>query len=656
MSIVTALLAILIGGLIGGGIAKRLGQPLLLGYILAGVTISLINSGANGIVIDQNQLQGLSDIGVALLLFSMGLEFSLDDIRPVRKLAVWGSIIQVFATLLCVFGILKGFFGIAGYPALFASAAFVSTSTAVVLKSLTMHNRMMTLSGRSMIGVSLVQDLIVIPLMVLLMNANNLNEGFMNALKPVGIGAAFVTVLFLVGPRIIPPILRHVSSWNSQELFLLCVTVISLGIGFLADKMCLTFSFGAFMAGILLNGSDYGKKALYEMLPVRDLFSMLFFVSIGMLMNVPFLMKHFWVILLLVVLTGLSRTFFLAVLAWLFKYRNVIPAAMFFGMFPTSEIAFIVLSSGYAAGILTQDLYMLMLCTVICSMVFGPPVSSLTTPAYDYLRKHFPTAVMNTFNMPEPALANHIILAGGGRVQRVVAKVMEHFELPYIIIEPNYFLFNDMRKDGFECIFGSPSEEVILKAAAVGRARMIIAAAQEFKVNTDIIRNARLLNPDIKIVSQAYSQEEADAMHEYKVFDVMRPVFELGLDLSRLALHKLDYSMVQIQNNLQKMRDQYSTPLMLSQSDAKRSDNLSSFVSMVDFKWMEIGRDSELANHTFSGKFKEIGNIHIVGVIRGNDMIPNPDEKFIFLDGDLLAVIAPDEDRHKFAALLGNAG
>ena len=148
MSIVTALLAILIGGLIGGGIAKRLGQPLLLGYILAGVTISLINSGANGVVIDQNQLQGLSDIGVALLLFSMGLEFSLDDIRPVRKLAVWGSIIQVFATLLCVFGILKGFFGIAGYPALFASAAFVSTSTAVVLKSLTMHNRMMTLSGR----------------------------------------------------------------------------------------------------------------------------------------------------------------------------------------------------------------------------------------------------------------------------------------------------------------------------------------------------------------------------------------------------------------------------------------------------------------------------------------------------------------------------
>ena len=653
MSIVTALLAILIGGLIGGGIAKRLGQPLLLGYILAGVTISLINSGANGVVIDQNQLQGLSDIGVALLLFSMGLEFSLDDIRPVRKLAVWGSIIQVFATLLCVFGILKGFFGIAGYPALFASAAFVSTSTAVVLKSLTLHNRMMTLSGRSMIGVSLVQDLIVIPLMVLLMNANNLNSGLMNALKPVGIGAAFVTALFLIGPRVIPRILRRVSSWNSQELFLLCITVISLGIGFLADKMCLTFSFGAFMAGILLNGSDYGKKALYEMLPVRDLFSMLFFVSIGMLMNVPFLMKHFWVILLLVLLTGLSRTLFLAILAWLFKYRNVIPTAMFFGMFPTSEIAFIVLSSGYAAGILSQDLYMLMLCTVICSMVLGPPISSLTTPAYDYLRRHFPTAVLNTFTMPEPTLTNHIILAGGGRVQRVVAKVMEHFELPYIIIEPNYFLFNEMRKDGLECVFGSPSEEVILKAAAVGRARMIIAAAEEFKTNTDIIRNARLLNPDIKIVSQAYSQKEADAMHEYKVFDVMRPVFELGLDLSRLALHKLDYSMIQIQNNLQKLRDRYSTPLMLSRADAKRSDNLNAFVGMVDFKWMEVGRDSELANRAFSGPLREKGSVHIVGVIRGNDLIPNPEENFVFLDGDLLAVIAPEEERRAFALLLG---
>ncbi len=651
MGIVTALLAIMIGGLIGGGIAKRLGQPLLLGYILAGVTISLANSGVDGLVIDQTQLQGLSDIGVALLLFSMGLEFSLEDIRPVKKLAVWGSLIQVLATLLCVFGIMKGIFGIASYPALFISAAFVSTSTAVILKSLTMHNRMMTLCGRSMIGVSLVQDLLVIPLMVLLLNANNLSSGILNASKPVLIGGLFIAVLFTAGPRVIPWILKHVSAWNSQELFLLCVTVISLGIGFLADKMSLTFSFGAFMAGILLNGSDYGKKALYEMLPVRDLFSMLFFVSIGMLMNVPFLLEHFWMILLLVFLTSLTRTVILSILAWVFGYRNVIPTAMFFGMFPTSEIAFIVLSSGFAAGILTQDLYMLMLSTVICSMVLGPPVSSFTTPAYEYIRRRFPRVLLNNFNMPEPTLVNHIVLAGGGRVQTVVANVLKHFGLRYIIIEPNYFSFNNMRKEGYDCIFGSPAEEVILKAAAVGRARMIIAASG-FKENIDIIRNARLLNPEIGIITQAYSQEEADSMHEYKVFDVMRPVLELGMDLSRLALHKMNYSILDIQNHFEDLRDQYSTPLRLNREDLKRHDSLRSFLGMLDFQWMEIPNGSPLDGASLPETRKQDLSIHIVGVVRGNDLIPNPEEHFQYQEGDLLAVIASESDQHKFKDLL----
>ena len=395
-AIVAALLVIVVTGLIGGVAAKKLRQPLILGYILAGVIVGVFFRAGFGNVAE-TAVGSLANIGVALLLFSMGLEFSKADIRPIFKIAVFGALAQVFFTFAAGTGLA---WLLSRAPALnmspdskmplFSTTAslflfgicFVSTSTAVVLKTLSSKGFENSLSGRVMIGISIVQDLTVMPLMLLVcqLGTFSTSEGGLSSLAPLALSAVFMALMLTVGAKYLPLVTGHAARLESKELFLLSITGIALVSGAVSVAMGVTFSFGAFLAGIVLSDSSYGRKALAELSPVRDFFAMLFFVSIGMMLDVRYLGAHWLMVCALVVLTGLSRTVFLAAVTWISKYRNVIPVAMLFGMFPTSEIAFVVIGTGYQGGFITSELYSLILCIVVCSMIAGPLVDNLTTP------------------------------------------------------------------------------------------------------------------------------------------------------------------------------------------------------------------------------------------------------------------------------------
>ncbi|MBO5959803.1 MAG: cation:proton antiporter, partial [Lentisphaeria bacterium] len=271
--LVAALIIIVIAGMIGGMIAKKLHQPLLLGYILAGVFVGIAYKASFGDNANA-ALDSLANIGVALLLFSMGMEFEKRDLIPIRKIAIWGTLSQVAFTFAAGAGIawilnsLTGWFEQFVTMFLFATA-FVSTSTAVVLKTLGSRGQMGTLSSKVMIGMSIVQDLTVIPMFMILSKLGNLSDGIWAAVSPLLFGAVFMALMMTVGAKYLPYVLRWVAKTNTKELFLLAVTGIALGAGFIADMMQVSFSFGAFLAGIALSDSAYGKKAISELMPVR---------------------------------------------------------------------------------------------------------------------------------------------------------------------------------------------------------------------------------------------------------------------------------------------------------------------------------------------------------------------------------------------------
>lgn len=659
--LIAALIVIVLTGMLGGMAAKRLKQPLILGYILAGVFVGIAFKAGFGAAADI-AVKSLADIGVALLLFTMGLEFSKEDIRPVYRVAIWGTLSQVLFTLLAGAGV--GYLLMQYRPGLLNGpiscflfgCAFVSTSTAVILKTLESKRRMGTLSSKVMIGVSIVQDLTVIPLMLLICKMDHLSSGVGVAIRPLILGAVFMLLMLTVGARYIPYMLRHVARFESKELFLFAVTGLALGIGFLSEAMQVSFSFGAFLAGIVLSDSDYGKRALYEMIPVRDLFAMLFFVSIGMMLDEVYLLQNWALVLLLMVVTSLSRTIFLSAVSWLSGYRNIIPIAMFFGMFATSEIVFIVIQSGRSAGLFSEHLYALMLSVAVCSMITGPVIDSLTAPVYALLRRTVWKTTINTdIVIPPPDLQDHVIIAGGGTIARSIARLLTRLDRPYLIIEPDHRAFQEHRRKGLACVYGDPLQDVVLDGAGIKHARILLLAAPGVTENLGVIHRAQQLNEKILIVARADSMSEVELLRNEKIFELVQPKFEAGLELTRQALLAMNVPAVEIQNYLDEVRfDRYQVMMEGKDHSNRQLERMRSFTGLVELKWTHLPPGSSLVDQSLkSSRLRTIYGVLVVGVLRGDNFISNPQPDLVFAADDILAVIGKGEDMERFSQGVG---
>lgn len=548
---ITDIILILLVGLVSGIIARSLGQPLFLGYIFAGVIVGPHTGGVT--VSDIPQIEQLADIGVALLLFSLGLEFSVKDLLPIKGVAVWGSLLQVALTFPA--GWLLGL--AAGWPntsALWFGAAIVSSSTAVILKTLTDRGHLRALSGRVMLCMSIVQDLTVIPIMILLGNLMKSGMNLGSALMPVASTAGFLVLMKLVGTHITPRWLRFIARWNSRELFMLSIIGLGLGLGYITHIAGLSLAFGAFITGLVLNESEYGHKALCEMIPIRDLFSLLFFVSVGMLLDPALLWHHFGVILLLVVGACGGRGILLAGITALFGYRRIIPIAVFFGMLPISEIAFVVIRTGLADGAITQEIYSIILNTVILSMLFGPFAASLAAPFYGQLRKLLPEHGVTTINLPEEPLQDHAIIAGGGMLARYVAAVMVESKTPFVIIEPLYQAFAEGKSSGLPMIYGEPSQASVLATAGLSRARLVLFTDGDIHAMKELLSIRRAENLTFRALATTNHIDERATLLEAGFDAVVLPDLEGGLEMAYQSLMAMDLQAAVIDAHIDRVR------------------------------------------------------------------------------------------------------
>lgn len=509
MSTVTFdLFLVIFAGLFGGLTARLFKQPLVLGYILAGIIVGPYTGGATVTSVDH--IADLADIGAALLLFSLGLEFSARDLKPIGRIALFGSTIQVVITFLAVtlIGYLLGWPLI---PSFWFATAVASSSTALILKTLSDKGLRQTLSGKVMLGVSIVQDIQVIPLMILLGSLSTEGFALLAVLKPILSTVVFVLLIALFATRILPWALHHVARLNSDELFMLSVVSTAFGIGYISYLFGLSLAFGAFIAGLVLKESDYGSKALSGLAPLRDLFGLLFFASIGMLFDPNFVFANLSMIIALVVATTGIKGIILALVGRGFGYRRIVPLAMFFGMIPISEIAFIVVRTAINLGAITQQNYLVILNVVILSMIAGPVLAGFSGPAYGLVRKYRNDTGMNTINIPESGMNSHHIITGGSDVGVFLAESFQALKLPFVVIEPYYQSFCNLAGRGFQLIFGEPDREAILGTARIERARTLIITESELVASETVIEQALKLNPAIRIILLTNSLDRTEA-------------------------------------------------------------------------------------------------------------------------------------------------
>ena len=471
MGIAGDIVIIVIAALLGGLVAQALKQPLILGYILAGVVVGPYTGGVT--VAEVHNIEKLAEIGIALLLFALGLEFSLRELRPVRKIAVIGTPIQIVLTTAFGYGIGR-WLGWDWVSSLWFGALISLSSTMVMLKTLESQGMIGTLSSRVMIGMLIIQDLAIVPMLIILPQLSDPKAGLLVLAFAAVKASIFLALVIVLGTRIIPRTMKSIANWNSRELFLVATTAIGLGIGYGTYLFGLSFAFGAFVAGMLISESDFGYQALSDIIPLRDIFSLLFFTSIGMLLDPRFLLDHFGMVLSLVLIVMLGKGLIFATLSRLFRYRNVIPLATGLGLSQVGEFSFVLGRVGVDTHSISTEFYSQVLTMTIVTMLLTPLISGLTTPLYALFGYWLKSVPLEPIHFPKANLKDHFVIAGGGRVGRYVATVLRQMGIPFVIIEYDSSRVDAIRRrPAFLSSSETQKKISFLKAADVDKAKLL---------------------------------------------------------------------------------------------------------------------------------------------------------------------------------------
>lgn len=652
MGIAEDIIIIVIAGLIAGLITNKLKIPSIIGYIIAGIIIGPYTGGVT--VTDIPRIELLAEIGVALLLFSIGLGFSFKELRDIKAIALIGAPIQIIVTI--IYGSLIGhFLGFSWNESVILGMILSLSSTMVVMKMLMGRNLMGTLSSKVMIGILIIQDIAAIPLMIIIPNLNNVSGSFNGSFFSILKAVIILSVIVLVGTRIIPLLLKFAAKLNSREFFLITITAICLGIGYLTHYFGLSLAFGAFVAGMMINHSEYSHKALSDIVPLRDIFGLVFFTSIGMLLDLSFLMKNYPVILLLVALVFAGKFFIFIFLGIAFKYRNIIPLALGLGLSQIGEFSFVLARVGLQNKVIDGNFYSLVLAVSIITMIATPFLSLLAGPIYSLKRKSFKRELLPAINLPTGKLSGHAVIAGGGRVGFQVASVLHNLNLPCIVIEQDYHNFEKCKNVGLPIIYGDASQDVVLEASSIGLSRLLIITTPDIAVIREIISVAIRQNPDIRIIARTDTLQYIDELRTLHVSEIVQPEFEASLELIRQSLLHLNYPVSAIQMIADEIRGKNYTPLYDGNMQLQVMSKIKNTPFLLETTWIELPENSpvsgksigELAIRTRTG-------VSIVGVMRGGKFIPNPDADFIFKPGDIVCVIGIYEGKKIFAEICGS--
>lgn len=533
MELVADLTLVLAAALAGGFVAHRIGQPLIVGYILAGVMVGPFTGGVT--VRHAAGIEELAELGVALLLFSLGLEVSFRDLAPVRLVAIAGGALQIVLTI--AFGVvLAGALGWSWHAALWFGALISLSSTMVALKTLQAQGRIGTLSSRVMLGMLVVQDLAVVPLMIVLPELSQPAGGVPRLILATGRAFALLALTVLVATRVVPRLMALVARWNSRELFLLATITVALGVGYAAYSFGLSLALGAFIAGLVVNESEYAHEALSNVIPLRDIFGMLFFVSVGMLLDPAVVWRQIGVVTTVIVAVMAGKAVIFGAIVRAFGYRRVVPLAAALTLFQVGEFAFVLARVGLADGAISSDLYALVLNTAVATMALTPVVSGATPWLYQRTRGQQPHDRLEAINLPAAGLDNHAVIAGGGRVGRKVADALSSLDLPFVLIELDDRRVQQARRDGLAVIYGDASSHVVLEAAHLARARALLVTVPTYPDVRAIVQIARRIKADIPIVARADGPDAVRELYALGIEDVTSPELEAAIEMTREAL------------------------------------------------------------------------------------------------------------------------
>ena len=566
------LVTVVCAAFLGGFVARMVHVPPVLGYLAMGILIGpygMERAGADWLdfvtVGEEATVHTLAEVGVVLLVFSIGIEVSFRELVSLGRVIVIGGLLQIVlcAALIAPVGIALGF---DLTTAVILGMAGALSSTMVVLKTLSDMGELNSLQGRILTGFLLVQDLMFIP-MIAMLPALDGSGGASSVLPEVGWGvlkaAAVIGGVALLGIKIVPWMMGRITLMGSREIFVLMVVAIAFAIAALTNQVGLSAAVGAFVAGLLLSESDVGHWALAEITPLRDVFGALFFASLGLLIDPVFVFENYGIVLAIVAsVVGIK----FVVTSLIVRLAGYLPSTSLLtgiGLGQIGEFSFILVAGALALGVVDHDFYSLIVVSAVLTMAAGSPVISGGSKLIGKLSSRF--RVLSPYRIGDPhgeerprQMFGHVVICGLGQVGTMVAQVLQEHEVPFVAVDLDQRVLTEWRLSGYQTIQGSADRVEVLRAARVPHAGLLVITTGDPVSVEMTAQHALDLQPDLDIVARVRARSEGEDLQLMGVQEVVWPEMEAGLEVLRHALHRYGTPVYEVDRVVYQLRERLS--------------------------------------------------------------------------------------------------
>lgn len=626
---------------------SRLKIAPLVGFLLAGI---LAGPSGLGLVRDTGNIEVLAEIGVVLLLFTIGIEFSLRELLKLRRIVLLGGGLQVCITTLLV-AVIFWWLGYSPESAVFMGLIVALSSTAIVLKLLQEKGEIYSAHGRIALGILIFQDIAAVFIIILapLLAGEAVAGNDLLELLLRGIGLVIFT---LVSARyLVPFLLFHVAKTRNNELFLLSIVVIGLAVAWLTSLAGLSLALGAFLAGLIISDSEYATQALGNVMPFRDMFMSIFFVSTGMLLDLNLMKTHLFLILAVTVLVLFLKTFVNSLTTFLIGFPLHTMILVGFSLAQIGEFSLITAKVGFENGIFTGEIYQEFLAVTVLSMVLTPFFIDLGHySAVSSQRIPLPKVLLyeryGTFKDGEQdqELENHVIIIGFGVNGRNVGIAAQKASIPYVVIEINPETVRQEKLKGEPIIYGDAAQKAVLEHAGIQTAKAVVITAGDPVSAWRIVETARRLNSSVHIIARTHFLNEIDGFYTIGANEVVSDEFECSIELFARVLNRYMVPDNEIETMGEELRADHYRMLRTPEMRRKSFCELPLDFSNVDIKSIRVGKHSKASGQTIGDlNIRKMYGVSVLAISRNHRLIYDLGAETELNPDDILLVISPPE-------------
>ncbi len=517
-------------------LSRRLHFPPILGYIIVGI---IVGPSGFALIDKEENIELLAEFGIVFLLFAIGLEFSFAQMIAMRKQVFGLGTVQVFSTAIVIF-LLGNLAGLDTNTNIVIAGAFALSSTAIVIKQLTEQSEIQSRHGRSTVGILIFQDIMAIPLLILIpalaMSGDGENALTLALTMAFLKGVLVVLIMHMLGKYLLRPLFHEVASAKSQELFTLTVLTVALGAAAFTEHMGLSMTLGAFLAGMMLSETEYRHQIESDIRPFQDILLGLFFVTVGMIISLEILADHLWLILGLTLAIFIIKGSVLYLVARLFQKEGGVSLRIALSLSQVGEFGLVIITLAFTYKLLPEEAGNILLTAAVLSMSIAPFLVKFNGAIAKKLHKSSYSAshyeIENTISEDNKHINNHVILCGFGRVGQTVSRFLHKSNKPFIALDMDIKRVHEARAAGESVYYGDAAKETILHAASLDKAKSVIITFSDFHASVKILNTIRRLNPDIPILVRTLDDQHVNELLEAGANEVVPDTFESSIMLA----------------------------------------------------------------------------------------------------------------------------